>query len=313
MIGKITRVPLRDVWKHEALDFTRWLEENIDILADATGLDLATADREQAAGDFSVDLVAEDAAGNTVVVENQLERSNHDHLGKVLTYLVAFDARTAVWIVSDPRPEHVAAIAWLNESSSAEFFLLKLEAIQIGDSQPAPLLTKIVGPSEEARRVGRTKQELAGRHAVRYRFWEGLLSRAAQRTRLHSAISPSSGNWVGTSANLHGLNLNYSVVQHETRITLYIDKDRDTGDLNKEIFRHFASHRGEIEEGFGGPLSWDAAEGRRYCRIQASVSGGYLDEDRWPDIHDAAVDAMIRLEAAVRPYLAPVANMNPSS
>ena len=93
MIGKIDRVPLRDVWKHEASDFTKWLEENIEILNDILDLNLTTAEREKDAGDFSVDLVAEDDKGNPVVIENQLERSNHDHLGKLITYLTAVARR----------------------------------------------------------------------------------------------------------------------------------------------------------------------------------------------------------------------------
>ena len=118
-IGKLERVPLREVWKHEALDFTQWLQENIDVLNTALDLNLVNVDREQAAGSFSIDLVAEDGSGGTVVIENQLEKSNHDHLGKLVTYLTAMGATVAIWIVSDPRPEHVAAITWLNESSSA--------------------------------------------------------------------------------------------------------------------------------------------------------------------------------------------------
>lgn len=129
MIGKIQRVKLREVWKHEALHFTTWLEENIDALNDALDLTLVNVERERSAGDFSVDLVAEDAGGNVVVIENQLERSNHDHLGKLLTYLTAVEAKVAIWIVSEPRPEHVKAIAWLNESSAAAFYLVKIEAI----------------------------------------------------------------------------------------------------------------------------------------------------------------------------------------
>ncbi len=123
MVGKIQRVPLREVWKHEALGFTRWLQENIDVLNDALEddleLSLGSVEREQSAGDFSVDLVAEDESGNPVIIENQLEKSDHDHLGKLLTYLVLLEAKTAIWLVSKPRPEHISAIAWLNESSSA--------------------------------------------------------------------------------------------------------------------------------------------------------------------------------------------------
>jgi hypothetical protein len=88
-IGKITRVPLRDVWKHEAIDFTRWLEENLDVVSDHLDVPLVSAEREQSTGSFSVDLLAEDEAGRTVVIENQLERTDHDHLGKLITYLAA--------------------------------------------------------------------------------------------------------------------------------------------------------------------------------------------------------------------------------
>src|SRR5271169_4211278 len=101
-IGKLERVPLREVWKHEAQDFTQWLQQNIDVLNNALDLSLVNVDREQAAGSFSIDLVAEDEGGGTVIIENQLEKSNHDHLGKIITYLTGMSARAAIWIVSDP-------------------------------------------------------------------------------------------------------------------------------------------------------------------------------------------------------------------
>jgi RecB family endonuclease NucS len=103
-IGKMERVPLRQVWPHEALDFTTWLEHNTDVLSEALGVSIANVERERAAGSFSVDLVGEDQLGNSVVIENQLERSDHDHLGKLVTYLAAFEAKTAIWIVSDRAP-----------------------------------------------------------------------------------------------------------------------------------------------------------------------------------------------------------------
>jgi hypothetical protein len=150
-----------------------------------------------------------------VIVENQLEKSDHDHLGKLLTYLVAIGAKTAVWIVSEPRPEHVNAVSWLNESSPASFYLVKVEAIRIGESSPAPLLTKVVGPSEESREVGETKKEWAERYTLRRRFWTKLLEKSTKMTRLHANISPSRYNWLGTSAGVSGLNYNYTVRQHD--------------------------------------------------------------------------------------------------
>lgn len=158
-IGSLQRVSLREVWAHEAQDFTPWLAENIDVLNSAIDLSLSIVEREKAAGDFSVDLVAEDELGNPVIIENQLERSNHDHLGKLITYLTQIGATAAIWIVADPRPEHVSAISWLNESSSAAFYLLKLEAVRIQESPPAPMLTLIVGSSEVSQEAGETKKK----------------------------------------------------------------------------------------------------------------------------------------------------------
>jgi len=304
-IGKLERVALRDVWKHEAQDFTQWLQENISVLNDALDLNLVNVDREQAAGAFSIDLVAEDESGGTVIIENQLEKSNHDHLGKLLTYLTAMDAKAAIWIVSDPRPEHVAAIAWLNESSSASFYMVKVEAVRIGDSPPAPLFTLIVGPSEESRDVGQTKKEIAERYGIRKRWWATLIKRSEQVTRLHAHISPSAYSWIGASSGIRGLNFNYVVTQDECAAELYIDRGKGAEEENKAIFDQLAAHKAEIDQAFGGALSWERMEGKRACRIRHSESGGGYrsPEDEWPALQDRIIRAMDRLEKALRPHL----------
>ena len=190
-IAKLERVDLRQVWKHEAYDFTRWLEDNIDVLNEATDLSLVNVEREKSAGSFNVDLVAEDEGGDKVIIENQISKSDHDHLGKIITYLTAMDAHTAVWIVAEPRPEHVAAVAWLNNSTrSAKFYLLKVEAVRIGSSPPAPLLTLIVGPSAETEGVARAKEQFAERYDTRQRWWSMLVARPD--AKLHAHITPSS-------------------------------------------------------------------------------------------------------------------------
>ena len=305
MISKIKRVRLRNVWRHEAHDFTTWLESNIDVLNDILDPALVSAEREQTAGTFSVDLVAEDEGGQLVIIENQLEKSDHDHLGKLLTYLTSLEAKAAVWIVGEPRPEHVRAISWLNESSSASFYLVKLEAIQIADSPPAPLLTLITGPSREAVEAGEKKKEFAERYVVRKKFWTGLLEHAKSKTRLHSNISPGHYNWIGTSAGLPtGLNLNYSVRKHDGRVELYIDADRETGAGNTRVFDALFAHKAAIEVAFGEELEWEPLENKRACRIAKTVSaGGWQDEEKWSDAHAAMVDSMIRLNDALRDYL----------
>lgn len=303
VIGKLERLPLREVWKHEAYEFTPWLQENIEELNSALDLNLVNVDREQEAGDFSIDLVAEDGSGGTVIIENQLEKSDHDHLGKIITYLTAMSARTAIWIVSDPRPEHVAAIAWLNESSSANFYMVKLEAVSIEDSPAAPLFTLIVGPSEEAKDVGQTKREISGRHILRKRWWTMLLERAAKVTKLHEHITPTEDYYAYVNAGISGLSFGYNVKQEECSVELYIGKDSEQE--NKLIFDQLYEHREVIEQVFGGPLDWQQLEGKRTCNIYyVRKGGGYRSpEDQWPEIQDSIVQSMIKLEKALSPFL----------
>ena len=306
MIGKISRVPLRTVWKHEAYDLTQWLQDNIDVLNDVLDLNLSNPEREQSAGTFNIDIVAEDEAGNPVIIENQLEKSDHDHLGKVITYLVAMGAKAAIWIVANPRPEHIAAITWLNESSAAGFYLLKIEAIQIGDSPPAPLLTVIVGPSEEGKEVGKAKKEMAERYIIREKFWTQLLNNSKQKTKLHANISPTQHSWLGTSAGKQGLGYNYGLRKNEAQVELYIDRGKEKGKENKEIFDQLNSKKAEIEKVYGEGLNWERLEGKRACRISKRITmGGYRDEEeKWPQIHEAMVDSMIRLSKSLKPHIA---------
>ncbi len=303
MIGKLQRVPLRNVWKHEALDFTTWLEDNPDVLSDALGIDISNVERENDAGDFFVDLVAEDESGATVVIENQLEKSNHNHLGKLLTYLAAFEAKTAVWIVSDPRPEHVKAIAWLNDSSSADFYMLKIEAVQIEDSPPAPLLTRIVGPSEESKKIKAGKDELSERHLLNREFWTSLLDRARQKTALHSSCSPTTRSYFSTGAGSTGLSLEYNINNKDGQIFLYMNRGDDKE--NQAIFEHFHKHKEAIESDFGDALEWQApSEGRRAYRIIYTIDkGGLHDKEKWPQMQEEMIDGMIKLEAALRPHI----------
>ncbi len=312
MVQKITRIPLRDAFRHEAYNLTRWLEENIDPLNECLDITLSNAQREQSAGDFSVDLVAEDESGAKVIIENQLEKSNHDHLGKLITYLVAMEAKAAIWIVSDPRPEHVSAITWLNESATASFYLLKLEAIRIGDSDPAPLLTLIVGPTEGTKAVGKAKQEFAERYDTRKAFWSGLLAHARDRTRLHTGISPSSYGWIGTGAGRSGLAYNYVVWATDSAAELYIDRGKDSDAENKAIFDSLLARKDEIERAFGGELEWQRLDAKRACRIRKSISaGGWGDASKWPAAYPPMVDAMIRLESALRPHIQRGAETSP--
>lgn len=177
MISKLTEVQLREIWKNEAKDFTTWLETNIDSINEVLDTTLTIISKEEGVGPFSADLVAEDEPGEKVVIENQLEITDHDHLGKLITYLSNLDAKSAIWITSKPKQEHINAINWLNEignKAGIRFYLIVVKAYRIGDSPPAPHFSVIAGPSEEAKTIGEEKEADAERHIKRREFWENF-------------------------------------------------------------------------------------------------------------------------------------------
>ena len=184
--------------------------------------------------------------------------------------------------------------------------MLKIEAIKIENSPPAPLLTVIVGPSEEAKEVGKAKKEIAERYIIREKFWTQLLDLAKQKTKLHSNISPTQHNWLGTSAGRQGLGYNYVLRKDGAQVELYIDRGKGKDSENKAIFEKIHANKEKIEKDFGEPLEWERLEGKRACRISKRINiGGYRDpEENWPNIHEAMVDAMIRLEKSMKPHIA---------
>ena len=152
-LGKIKKVELRKAWNHEASDFTNWLaeEENLRLLSDEIGVDIKLIQTEATVGRFNVDILAEEEnTGNKIVIENQLEVTNHDHLGKIITYASGFDASIVIWVVKEVREEHRQAIDWLNEHTDEDlaFFLIQVELWQIGDSPFAPKFEIVSKPND---------------------------------------------------------------------------------------------------------------------------------------------------------------------
>ena len=306
-IQRIQRVNIREVWPHEARDFTTWLAENIDILDDdlASGIDPESVRREQSAGSFAVDLVAEDQNGETVVIEDQLGRSDHDHLGKLLTYIAAFDTDVAIWIVGDPRPEQVKAVTWINDSGQLSAYMFKMQAIRIGNSLPAPLVTLIVGPPESAKEVVASRQETSERRQSRRSFFEALLEYANSRTDLHSRVSAQSGPYVSTSSGHRGVALVYGVRKGGTSVIVWIDRQDAPAEWHDALFNYLHKRKEEIEESFGGELIWEAKETNRSRKVLALLeSGGWADPETWPSAIETTVGRMIQLEQAIRPLIA---------
>ena len=296
-IGTLHRLPVRNVFSHEAYDFTTWMERNPDALSNAVGIELADMKREHNAGDFSVDLFAEDEDGHRVIIENQLEATDHKHLGQVLTYLSVLDADVAIWITADARPEHVSAISWLNENATgADFYLVKVEGIRVDDSRAAPLFTRIVGPSEETRAAGQTKKDLNERDRLRKKFFSELLPVSNERTTRFSSVSPKVTSSISASAG-SGFSYVYGIRQHESEVRLWI-KPGDTKEANNAALRVFRQHESDLEARVDVPITWVQDDHVRRA-IVATVEGGYRDPEEWGRIHSDLADVLVAFESVL--------------
>lgn len=172
-LGKIEKIDdLRTIWPHEARDFSRWLaeDENLALLSETIGIDIVLEERESSVGGFSVDLYAtEEGTNRKIIIENQLEDTNHDHLGKIITYASGKGAEVVVWIVKRARDEHKQAIEWLNQHTDENvgFFLIEIELWKINDSVPAPKFNIVEKPNvwaknhENCRRPFRSQKDAA--------------------------------------------------------------------------------------------------------------------------------------------------------
>lgn len=157
-LGKMKELDIRKVWAHEQYDFSKWLaaEENIKELSDTLNLALTDVETEKFVGSYRCDIICKDElTGKSVLIENQLEQTNHDHLGKIITYASGLDASVVVWIVADARQEHASAIEWLNKHTDDDlaFFLIEVHAYTIGDSVPAPMFKIIEQPNDFVKSV----------------------------------------------------------------------------------------------------------------------------------------------------------------
>lgn len=305
-ISKLKEVPLREIWEKEAKDFTSWLEKNIDSLNEQLDLKLTIIGKEKKIGDFFLDIEAEDEEGNLVVIENQLEETDHEHLGKILTYLSGLEAKTAIWICANLRSEHKKTIDWLNEIAPPDisFYLVQVKAVRIDNSPPAPLFTLITGPTKLGKKVGHAKRELAERHYLRKEFWQQLLEKSRLKTPLHANITPRYDHWISAGAGKTGISYVYLIFKDQGAVKVYFDKGKGSDKINKRRFDELYKHKKEIEKIFGKKLIWQRLDTKRASKIRFNIPGiGLRDKEKWSELQNKMIDAMIRLEKACTPYI----------
>ena len=257
-LGKIEEVALRKIWPDEARDFTPWIarQENLDNLGDLLGLSLIEAEQEVSIGSFSADIHCKIENDNrTVIIENQIESSNHDHLGKTIVYASGVDASIVIWIVKNARPEHVSAIEWLNEHTDSDigFFLIEIHAIRIGNSDPAPQFNVVAQPNEYMKSVkSGVDKELTRSQLGRYEFWTQLNTFIEENDIGLGVRKPSYDHWrdfkLGSSK--YHLTINLLDGESKIRIALWISE-------GKEIYDNLYSNKDNVEASYGSSLEWD--------------------------------------------------------
>lgn len=312
-LAKIERVDLREAWPNEAQDFTPWLAENIAELGEALGMDLKFQQTEAAVGGYSLDVLATDLnQDRPVIIENQLEPTNHDHLGKLLTYAAGYDANVIVWLTRDFRDEHRQALDWLNQRTGedTQFFGVVVELLRIDDSRLAPQFRTVATPNgwrkETAAKV-RGDETVVSVRGERYReFFQPLIDTLREKHKFTNARKAQPQNWYFFSAG-YGQRIIYGANftgQKQARVEVYID-DLD-GEWNIQLLGNLEERKEEIQTALGNQtLDWQRLENRRACRIALTRSGSIGDNAATlSEIQEWMVDNLLNFKRVFGPCLA---------
>ena len=291
-LSKMEAVSIRDCWANEAQDFTPWLaeDENIAQLADAIGIDeLLVKAQEEHVGPFRADILCEEPDSHRLVlIENQLEKTDHTHLGQIFTYAAGLDAVIIVWIAEQFTEEHRAAIDWLNRITDSEFnfFGVEIKLYRIGDSLPAPMFDVVAKPngwSKEALSASKVTRpdNLTDVKAMQLEFWEAFrdyMKQNPSKTFRPQAAQPHC--WMVISLGISHVRLSLIVNSQKNKITLRIEF---YDDLSKTYFDRVEVEKDKIEAAIGSALEWQRNEGKKTSVIGLSREGDFSDKTRWDD------------------------------
>ncbi len=296
---------LRTVWPHEALDFTPWLsqDDNITLLADAVGLDITIDETESSVGDFHVDIFASETDTNRkIIIENQLEDTNHDHLGKLITYASGKSAEVIIWVVKHAREEHKAAIEWLNNHTDEKigFFLCEIKLYRIGSSEPAVKFEVIEKPNDWTKEV-KKNESTNETQQQRYDYWVAFQDYAFQNKKFAKEFNrrkPSIHHWMDFGVGSSACHIAVSQIQkhNELDVELYISE-------NKELFHALLQNKELIEAETNLTFDWRELPERKASRIIIKKDVDYSDKKQWNEQFDWLIDVMVKMKTAFKKYL----------
>jgi hypothetical protein len=304
-LSRITKINPREVWKHEALDFTQWLakEENISVLCEELEINLENVKPEAAAGRYNVDLVADDIdTKRKVIIENQLEPTDHKHLGQLLTYASAYDASIIIWVVTDYTEEHRQAIDWFNRniSENISFFLVQIEVYRIGDSDPAPKFNIICEPNNWGKTVKKsgTGDAISATKLLQMEFWEGLKAYASTRsTKVNFSHAPQPKHWFNISMGTSRCHIALTLNTQKSYIgcEIYIRND-------KSLYDTFYKNKDKIEAAIGSELEWMELPDATASRILITMKTNPKDRKSWDESFEWCTRIVNLYSQTFKPY-----------
>ncbi|MBC8213275.1 MAG: DUF4268 domain-containing protein [Candidatus Marinimicrobia bacterium] len=303
--GNLKKIGLRKIWANEASNFTPWLADNIQALGEALGMELELLEKEASVGDFSLDLLAKNLSNNkTVIIENQLTQTDHDHLGKLLTYASGFDASVVIWIAEKIRDEHKQALDWLNHHSDDEtgFFGVTVDVFQIDDSNPAYVFNPIVFPSEWQKSKGGSKKKITPKGEAYLNYYQELIDILREKHRFTGAKKAQPQNWYAFSTGVSGLVYSAVFSQKDVRVELYID--RGDFDENKKIFDWLEESKDKIETDLGFSLTWERLDDKRASRVYVPNNGSINDkESRLNELREWQISNLLKFKKVFGPFI----------
>ena len=305
-LGRLEPFNLREIWKSESEDFTPWLamDENLSILAETLRMELELEASETSVGPFRADILCKNAEdGSWVLIENQLERTDHKHLGQILTYAAGLHAATICWIAESFTEEHRATLDWLNDISDDkfQFFALEVELWKIGASLPAPKFNVISKPNDWTRSIARGPRSDGQTPTKRKQqeFWSALKKQLEESKSHVRARKPQAQHWMDFGIGRTGFNLVGWLNSKEESIgvDLYLSPPHA-----KEHFELLNENREEIEQSLG-KLKWNSLPNRKSSRIRLLRKADALRQEDWPGQIDWMVEKLEAFDQTFRPLV----------
>lgn len=305
-IGMLKEVDIRDLWKHEQYDFSNWLAEpeNIEYLNNILGLTLVDVNQEVYVGSYRCDLVAKDETSETkVIIENQLEQSDHDHLGKIITYASGLDAKVIVWIVKQAREEHRSAVEWLNNNtrSGIDFFLLELHAYKIGDSAPAPKFEVVEQPNDfiKSSKTTSSSNNLNKSQAERLAFWEQFNNEVIAHGKPFNTRKATTDHWYNVAIGSSACYVSITLVNSASFVGVEL-----TIPDNKGLFDSLYEKKDEINSKIGFDMEWERLDDKKASKIIHKIDGLDFDcHDNYPKLMDEVISKVIVIRDVFKKYV----------